>query len=267
MSQIKCKKCGHGFNTVSPGTSVETFGCPICGTNNAPHANAEVPPPTEIVLSATSTDSGQSATAVRSMCDWEANWRSDTLGALVRTAKDILTDPIEYFGRVKPAEDYLSLAIWLYVFTFINLFFSMVYQLVWGMIFNPKEALFTIPIMLCGSLFAPFVVMLILGVSSAILHFFLVNIGGSKKPFNTTLTVYVLGSVTGIFSVVPILGGLVAMVYGIIINILGMAQAHEIPASRVFLSFLVPALIAGCCVGIGAMIIAFAAGGLAQLAN
>lgn len=267
MSKITCKKCNHGFDTVSPGLGVETFSCPVCGASNMPQSKAEVPPPTPTTLAVTASDAGQSNSGERVMCDWESNWRSDTLGAFVRNAKDILTDPIEYFGRIKPAEDYLSLFVWLYVFSFINLFFSMVYQLVWEMIFNSTETLFTIPFVMCGSVIAPFVVILMLAISSAILHFFLVNIGGSTKPFNTTFTVYALGSVTGIFSVVPILGGLVAMVYGIIINIMGMAKAHEIPASRVFLSFLVPALIVGCCVGITVMITAFAVGGLSQVLN
>jgi hypothetical protein len=100
---------------------------------------------------------------------------------------------------------------------------------------------------------------------SGILHIFLVYLGGSQKDYSTTLGVHSLGSVILVFNIVPILGGLVAMVYFWIITIGGQAKAHEMDTGKAALSVLLPFFLC-CCLWVAFIFfIIFMMGGLAAV--
>lgn len=248
MSKIICKNCSSSFETFNAELNIDTYTCPACGSQNSPGAReVEVPAPKSDLIAAATQTTFQDGVE-RQASDWETNWRNDPFGALFRTAKAILTEPGEYFSNLRPFEDHLALVIWIYGFSFINFLFTIIFEILLGSV-GMTDAGLTIPMAMCGAVFGPFVAVALVYVIAGVIHFFMIQIGGSQKSYATTLTVYGLSTVSHAFMIVPILGSIVSLVYFIVINVVGMARAHEIPVSRSLLAILVPVLILCCCFG------------------
>jgi len=113
---------------------------------------------------------------------------------------------------------------------------------------------------LLGTLvFLPLFATLGLFVGSGLYHLVLMLLGGQKYPYETTFrtVAYAMGSTYPI-SIVPICGGVIAMVWGLIVTIIGLAQMHETTTGKAAGAVLIPALV--CC------LIAFLIGGAAIMA-
>jgi hypothetical protein len=84
-------------------------------------------------------------------------------------------------------------------------------------------------------------------IAAAIWHLFLMIVGGAKAPFETTFRVasYVNGSLMWL-NFIPYVGGCAAMIWTIVLLIIGFSKAHEIPAGKAALAVLLPLAI---CVG------------------
>ena len=95
---------------------------------------------------------------------------------------------------------------------------------------------------------APIFVVIGLFVGSAILHVCLMIVGGAKQGFETTFRVvcYAGGSV-GPLLVVPFCGGVIAGVWRIVLNCIGLARAHETDTGRAVLAVFLPLIV--CCGG------------------
>jgi hypothetical protein len=78
-------------------------------------------------------------------------------------------------------------------------------------------------------------------IGTAIIHVCLMIVGGARQPFEATLRVlgYAQGA-TAWLNVIPILGPLVLVVWVLVIEIIGVAQAHDIPTGKAALAVLLP---------------------------
>jgi hypothetical protein len=99
---------------------------------------------------------------------------------------------------------------------------------------------------------------------AALVHVSLMLLGGAKQSFETTFRVisFAQGS-TAPLQLVPCCGGLIALVWNIVANCIGMARAHEIDTGRATLAVLLPLIL--CCGGV--LCILFLFGGLAALTS
>jgi hypothetical protein len=91
-----------------------------------------------------------------------------------------------------------------------------------------------------------FVIGLFIG--AAIVHLCLMIVGGANKSFETTFRVLAFshGS-TGPLQIIPVCGGLIAGVWALIVNCIGLARAHETSTGRATLAVLLPVIV--CCGG------------------
>jgi len=91
---------------------------------------------------------------------------------------------------------------------------------------------------------------------TGIVHVFLWMLGGAKEGFEATLRVYAYsrGS-TALLEWIPVCGGLVALIWSLILQIIGLARVHEIGGGKAALAVLLP--LALCCVLIAAILFAF----------
>ena len=99
-------------------------------------------------------------------------------------------------------------------------------------------------------------------VFGGLVHLSLMLIGDAKKTFETTFRVIAFsqGS-TAPLQLVPCCGGLVALVWYLVANCIGVARAHEIDTGRATLAVLLPMIV--CCGG--GLFLLFMFGGLAAL--
>ncbi len=99
----------------------------------------------------------------------------------------------------------------------------------------------------------PIVIVLGLFIGGAIVHLCLMIVGGANKTFEATLRVlaFTQGS-TGPLQMVPICGGIIAGVWALVLNCIGLARAHETETGRAVLAIFLPLIV--CCGG--AMVLA-----------
>ncbi len=95
------------------------------------------------------------------------------------------------------------------------------------------------------------VVRLVIGlfVLAALFHVCLLLVGGARQPFETTFRIvcYTSGAFA-LVGVIPVCGGLVALVWASIVWIIGLAEAHETERWRAAVAVTIPGLV--CCVGL-----------------
>jgi hypothetical protein len=94
----------------------------------------------------------------------------------------------------------------------------------------------------------PLLIVLGLFIGTAIIHVCLMLVGGAQETFETTFRVlaFTQGS-TGPLQMIPLCGGVIAAVWGLIVNCIGLARAHQIETGRAVLAVLLPLII--CCGG------------------
>jgi hypothetical protein len=107
----------------------------------------------------------------------------------------------------------------------------------------------------------PLFVVIVLFIGSGIVHLCLMIVGGANQSFETTFRVLAFsqGS-TGPLQMIPVCGGVIAGVWALVCNCIGLARAHETDTGRAVLAVLLPVIV--CC---GGMFLLFMFGGLALL--
>ena len=110
----------------------------------------------------------------------------------------------------------------------------------------------------------PLAIVIVLFIGAAIVHLCLMIVGGANQPFETTFRVlaFTQGS-TGVLQLIPVCGGVIAAVWGIVVNCIGLARAHETDTGRALLAIFLPLIV---CCGL-AFVISFMVGGLAALGH
>jgi len=98
-------------------------------------------------------------------------------------------------------------------------------------------------------------------IGSAVIHVCLLMVGGAKQGFETTFRVVsfsqgAIAPVGLLLGCVPYLGALIHMVWIIVLTIIGISKAHEIPGGKAALAVLLPA---GVCVGLTIGLVIFSA--------
>jgi hypothetical protein len=113
---------------------------------------------------------------------------------------------------------------------------------------------------------APVLLLVFLFVWSGIVHVFLLLVGGANSGFLTTVRVLCYAGTSHLWGLLPVCGGLIGAVWGIVLQILGIAEAHRTTTGKAALAVLLPLLLCCVCVGIvfalmGATILALLRGG------
>jgi hypothetical protein len=112
---------------------------------------------------------------------------------------------------------------------------------------------------------APILLVVALFVVSGIIHLFLMMVGGANSGFLTTCRVVCYAGTTQVFGLVPVCGGLISAVWGIVLEIIGLAEAHRTTMGKAALAVLLPLVLCCTCIGIafalaGATILSFLRG-------
>jgi hypothetical protein len=93
---------------------------------------------------------------------------------------------------------------------------------------------------------SPLLVVLGLFIGSAILHLCLMLVGGANRSFETTFRVVCFaGGAANLFSMIPMCGGIIAAVYHIVLNCIGLSRAHPTTTGKALLAIFLPIIV--CC--------------------
>jgi hypothetical protein len=209
------------------------------------------------------------APAARSGLPWEHREQLGFVKAFTDTLIMVLTKPMDAFQIMRTEGGFVDPILYAviggtigfvvyYLFTFLLGSFGMASQR------NPFGAMFgagisgIFMIILC-----PIFIAAAAFIGAGIIHLCLMLVGGAKKSYETTLRVvcFATGSTQPIL-IIPICGSFIAGIWGLVVEVIGLAKAHEIDIGRAVLAIVIPLVV--CCGG-GFLLIMMA--GLAGLAG
>lgn len=205
--------------------------------------------------------------------------REKTGNALVDTAKALITSPGTAFAEVREKGDYMSPVLFAVIFGTVGAVFGQIWNLVFGGAMNTWMAAAMPPEMrdqmaqamqptvagvVIGIVLAPIFVLVGVFVGGAIYHLFLLLVGGTKEStagFEGTVRSVSYASVASLAQIIPFIGPMVGIVWGIVLNVIGLSRIHRTTTGKSVAAVLLPWLV--CCI---CLAILFATMGAAMFA-
>jgi hypothetical protein len=227
---------------------------------------APAAPPPQIGATSTSETA-----AARGGLPWEHRQERGFVNAFIETLAMVLTKPDQAFRTMKTegglAEPLIYALIGGCVGGIVSLLLSLGLQSM-GLFAGQRDtftAMAGIGIGMIGLIvLVPVFIVIGLFIGAAIVHLCLMIVGGANKSFETTFRVLAFsqGS-TGPLQVIPICGGLIAFVWALVVDCIGLARAHETRTGRAVLAVLLPLIV---CCGAGILFLIMF-GGIAALSQ
>jgi hypothetical protein len=208
------------------------------------------PPPVAAVAASTSA-----TPAPRSGLPWDERQRLGFLKAFIETLQMVLSRPSEAFTAMKRDGGFGEPIIFALVGgcagAVVAFAFSLVLQAMGIGGASRNSFAFLVGAGIGSIVFiilVPLFIVIGLFIGAAIMHVCLMIVGGAKQSFETTFRVLAFsqGS-TGVLQMIPLCGGLIALVWGIVVNCIGLARAHETDTWRAVLAVFLPLIV--CCGG------------------
>jgi len=184
---------------------------------------------------------------------WEHREQLGFWKAYIDTVTTVLTQPTTAFSTMKAEGDMMGPMLFALIGGCAGIIVSILVQMGLqsvGFMANRESAMMgVVGIWAIGYiLLSPVIVIVGMFLVSGILHVCLMIVGGAKKSFETTFRVvcFSTGS-TYLLSMIPFCGGMIAGVWNLVLEIIGLARAHEIDTGKAVMAVLIPIVV--CCGG------------------
>jgi hypothetical protein len=188
------------------------------------------------------------------------------LEALYETAKLIITAPGRAFARVSLTGSLGRPLLYAVIFGWVGIIAGQAYSIAFrgammhmlsglpgynSRVMSGFPIVFNIGIMIVAPLF----VLIGVFIWSAIVHLFLMLVGGAKTGFASTVRVLCYAGTVQIIQIIPICGGWVAAIWALVLDIIGLAIVHRTTQGKSALAVLLPLVL--CCVCVAILAAAF----------
>ena len=167
---------------------------------------------------------------------WDARDQIGLFPALWKTILMVLCQPDQFFRNLQVQNSVSSPRNFFILVQFISFCVLSCIRF----LFAPPDTPMMYLIML--AIFVP-VIMLSLLLISAVMHVFVMLVGG-KKRFIGTFHVMAYSSVTGFLQVIPRIGVLVSLIWGIYVGIIGLRRVHGLTVPRAVIAYAMPSVLA-----------------------
>jgi hypothetical protein len=262
--------------------------CPNCGADLAavggggPYAPPPAyPPPSGYPPPSFPPGGGGSGTApLGGQTPWERRNEIGFVNALIETTKQVLSQPTAFFRAMPVTGGIGGPLLYAVIVGYIGLFVSTIYNLVFrGVLMSSlsrmggnsdverlagymQGGVGLVMNLILGPLF----IVIGLFVSAGIFHLVLLALGGAQRGFEATFRVASYSQAASIFNIIPGCGGLVGLVYALVLLVIGLSEAHGISRGKSAAAVLVPfVLICCCCAGLFAIVAFGMAGALGRM--
>jgi hypothetical protein len=210
---------------------------------------------------------------------WEQRASLGILAGLAQAVKGFVVTPYEAFSRTRERGDVLSPLTFLVLLGWAGVVAGQVWSLALRSLLLPllppelssRYASLTLSVVgfVGNVLLGPALVLIGAFLWTLVLHLSLTLVGGVQRSdagFEGTFRAVAYASVANLAQVLPLVGGLAAFIWSIVLQAIGLARLHRTTEGRAFLALLIP-LVLCCCCAIGAVLSlislgAFAAAGL-----
>jgi len=210
---------------------------------------------------------------------WERRAELGFVNAFLETVKLFATSPVEAWRLTKEKGDYAEPLIFAILVSWIGIAVSSVWSGLFGnawIAFLPpemKEKMGTAFATNAGAMLiqvglAPIFVLIGLFVGAAIYHVSFMIVGATKDStsgFEGTFRAVSYASVSNLANVIPFVGGLAAVVWNLILVVLGVVRLHRTTQGKAIAGVLIPLLL--CCVCAVVAVVAIVGGLAAAFAN
>jgi hypothetical protein len=251
----------EGMASWQPLSQFSEFAADIGAAPTAPGTPPPQAPATSTITPSAAGSIPGGSPAPRSGLPWE---RRDTLGfvsAFVQTVGMILTRPTEAFTVMRTeggiADPLLfgviggsiGAIVWILVSAAIH-------SLGWAAALSQQSSVQNLlgasvsgMMLVVRIILTPILITIGLFIWAALVHLFLMMVGGANKTFETTFRAlsFAYGA-TSLFAIIPCCGGFIALVWGLIADCIGISRSHQTDIGRAVMAVLLPVVI--CCGGI-----------------
>ena len=177
---------------------------------------------------------------------WERRERFGFLNALYLTVKDVLLAPSRFFQRMPSQVGLLQPLLFAIILGALGTFIAWLYSLVSAslqmMVFGELEPARSLNLFFVF-LFSPVLVAGGLFVQAGLTHGILMLLGGNRLGFEATFRVMAYSEAAGILLLVPICGSPVALVWSLIITIIGVYAIHDTDPWRAIVAVVLPTIL------------------------
>lgn len=241
---VRCPKCSQRFelpflneateNQSTKGVADTPFNGPT-NITDSPSTGHEEPAP-----------SGQETKQERTRSPWEERDELGAVQGIWKTFKETLFSPIDFFRTVPHNTGFKEPLAYGLLMGSIGTMFGFFWQflMIWGGMISAGEELLSLigmPAIFFGILvISPIFVLIGIFFTSAVLHVCLLIVRGGGNGFEGTLRVVSYSQSAQIFSIVPFAGGVIAGIWQLIVEIIGVKEIHETSYLKVVLALLIP---------------------------
>jgi hypothetical protein len=182
--------------------------------------------------------------------DVSSPWESGEgiIWAFLRTTRDSLFSPTQFFRKVAKGEGYWSPLIYGVICGIIGFGIAILWQWLLVSRFIRIPTISFIPysfILLIITFTLPFVMALSILIGSAVTHFCLMIVGGNRNGFQPTFRAISYSWSGNLFEIVPFIGSAVGGIYTLILTIIGVREVHGISTGKAVLAVLLPLIVIG----------------------
>lgn len=187
----------------------------------------------------------------RGKTPWEDREARGFFSGLFRTMNDSLFRPSEFFRKMPVTGGLTDPLLYALILGMVGLMFSYLWQIVMkGAVQNVMPAMqgqymFEGIGLALMAFFSPLLVIIGLFVSAGVLHLCLMMVKGARSGFEATFRAVSYGYSANIFLIIPFCGGLLAIVWAIVLYIIGLREAHETTGGKAAFAVFLPLIV--CC--------------------
>lgn len=182
---------------------------------------------------------------------------------LLETTRGVLIEPQAFFATMPRSGGLWPPLFYYLLLAAASFLVNLVFQATWGSLGGrDAEGLLALPCMIAvGIVVGPILLTLGCFIGAAIYHVLLVLLNGATEGYEATFRVVAYASgATGLVSVVPFCGWLVAWIWNIVVMIVGLREVHRTTTGKAAGAVLIPAVV--CC---GIVIAVISAVGIAAV--
>ena len=241
----------EGMASWQPLSQFSEFGEDVAAAAPAPAAPpTQTPTPPAMVA----PPAGSTTAAPRSGLPWDERHSKGLFHGFIETLQMVLTRPSEAFTAMKREGGVGEPLFYAVIGGTFGAVFAVAYNFAFRSLalFPTRHTAFENMIGGVGLIFLlilmPLLIVIGTFIGAAIYHLSLMIVGGAKQSFETTFRVICFGggSVSPLL-VIPFCGGLVVLLWKIVVYSIGFARAHETDTGRAAVAVLLPLIV--CCGG------------------
>jgi hypothetical protein len=192
---------------------------------------------------------------------WERRSQIGIVNALIETTKQVLLQPVVFFRSMPVTGGLGDPLLYAVIIGYAGLLVSTIYNLVFRGVLTSSLSRFggnsemeqLASFMQGGTgvvvnlILGPVFIVVFLFVSAGIFHLVLLALGGAARGFEGTFRVAGYSQAASIFNIIPACGGIIGLVYVIVLLVIGLSEAHGISRGKAAAAVLIPFVIFCCC--------------------